>query len=222
MVWTAVGREADGAIVASKEADVARLYEHGIAIVVGKAPAAFSLPMAPLDLKPQIVPISLSSELLQRRPDIAAAERRVAEANEQIGIAEAAYYPSVTFNGLGGFEGNNITNWFSWPSLFWAVGLSVGEALFDGGRRHAQSAATLASYDAAVADYRQTTLSAFQQVEDNLATLRILGTGSQAAGHRCRIGGQRASHLHESLRWGSRYLSPGRRRTNDRFAERTQ
>jgi NodT family efflux transporter outer membrane factor (OMF) lipoprotein len=112
--------------------------------------------------------------LLQQRPDIAAAERRVAEANDQIGIANAAYYPSVNLNGMAGFEGISGATWFAWPSLFWAIGTSVTQPLFDGGRLHSQSQQVQAAYDAAVASYRQTTLTAFQEVEDNLSALRIL------------------------------------------------
>jgi NodT family efflux transporter outer membrane factor (OMF) lipoprotein len=149
-------------------------YEHAIATLIGKPPAAFSLPPLPLDLQPPPVPAGIPSELLQRRPDIAAAERRVAEANEQIGIAQAAYYPSLTFSALSGFEGTSGATWFGWPSLFWAVGTSLSQELFDGGRRHAQSQIARAGYDAAVATYRQSALTAFQQVEDNLAALRIL------------------------------------------------
>ncbi|MEA2738690.1 MAG: hypothetical protein QOH05_1997, partial [Acetobacteraceae bacterium] len=150
-------------------------YEHAIATLVGKPPAAFSLPRTPLDLHPPSTPPGIPSELLQRRPDIAATERRVAEANEQIGIAQAAYYPSLSLSALSGFEGTSMASWFGWPSLFWAVGTSLTQELFDGGRRHAQSQIARAGYDAAVASYRQTTLTAFQQVEDNLAALRILG-----------------------------------------------
>jgi NodT family efflux transporter outer membrane factor (OMF) lipoprotein len=149
-------------------------FEHAIAVLIGKPPGSFSLPVAPLVLHQPAIPVGIPSELLQRRPDIAAAERRVAEANEQIGIARAAYYPSLSLSGIGGLEGTTITNWLNWPSLFWAVGLSMGETLFDGGRRNATSKAALAAYDATVANYRQTTLGAFQEVEDNLAALRIL------------------------------------------------
>ena len=154
-------------------------YEHAIAVLIGKPPAAFSLPPAPLDLQPPEVPPGIPSELLQRRPDIAAAERRVAEANEQIGIAQAAYYPSLTFSALSGFEGTSAATMFGWPSLFWAVGTQVAQQLFDGGRRKAQSKIARAAYDASVATYRQTVLTAFQQVEDNLAALRILGDEAQ-------------------------------------------
>ncbi|MDB6163729.1 MAG: transporter [Xanthomonadaceae bacterium] len=154
-------------------------YEHAIATLIGKPPAAFSLPPTPLDLQPPAIPAGIPSELLQRRPDIAASERRVAEANEQIGIAQAAYYPSLNFSALSGFEGTSAATLFGWPSLFWAVGTSLTQQLFDGGRRHAQSEIARAGYDASVASYRQTTLTAFQQVEDNLAALRILGDEAQ-------------------------------------------
>jgi NodT family efflux transporter outer membrane factor (OMF) lipoprotein len=150
-------------------------YEHAIATLIGKPPAAFSLPPSPLDLQPPAIPPGIPSELLQRRPDIAAMERRVAEANDQIGIAQAAYYPSLNFSALSGFEGTSAATLFGWPSLFWAVGTSLTQQLFDGGRRHAQSEIARAGYDATVASYRQTSLTAFQQVEDNLAALRILG-----------------------------------------------
>ncbi|MGO8917574.1 MAG: efflux transporter outer membrane subunit [Stellaceae bacterium] len=154
-------------------------YEHAIAILIGKPPADFSLQAVPLSLDPPAVPVGLPSELLQRRPDIAAAERRVAEANEQIGIAEAAFYPSLTLSGIGGFIGTSVTNWFEWQSLAWAVGASMSQTLFDAGRRKSTSEAAVANYDATIAFYRQTTLAAFQEVEDNLAALRILEREAQ-------------------------------------------
>ena len=123
--------------------------------------------------------MGLPSELLERRPDIAAAERRVAEANEQIGIAKAAYFPTVTLNALLGFESSSIHNLMGWQSFLWAVGSSLAQTIFDGGRRRATSEAALANYDATVASYRQATLDAFQQVEDNLAALRILEQETQ-------------------------------------------
>jgi NodT family efflux transporter outer membrane factor (OMF) lipoprotein len=129
------------------------------------------------------IPGVLPSELLERRPDIAADERRMAAANEQIGIAQAAYYPSLSLNALVGLQGTSALNWFTWPSRFWAVGPSVSETIFDGGRRRATTERTRADYDATVANYRQTTLSAFQQVEDNLAALRILQTESAQQHH---------------------------------------
>jgi NodT family efflux transporter outer membrane factor (OMF) lipoprotein len=154
-------------------------FEHAIAILVGKPPAEFSLPAAPLNNQPPGTPIGLPSELLQRRPDIAAAERRVAEANQQIGIARAAYFPTVNLDGTAGFAGTQGSNWFSWPSGFWAVGPALAETLFDAGRRRATSESALANYDAAVATYRQTALTAFQEVEDNVAALRILENETQ-------------------------------------------
>jgi NodT family efflux transporter outer membrane factor (OMF) lipoprotein len=149
-------------------------YEHAIAILVGKPPAVFSLAPAPLNLPAPAISTGLPSELLERRPDIAAAERRMAEANEQIGIVRAAYFPTVALGATAGLEGSSITNWLTWPSRLWAVGPVMSETLFDAGRRRATSDAALAAYDAAVANYRQTVLAAFQQVEDNLAALRIL------------------------------------------------
>ena len=149
-------------------------YEHAIAVLTGRSPSSFNLPPAPLALKQPSIPVGLPSDLLQRRPDIAAAERRVAEANEQIGIAKAAYYPSLLLSPVIGFEGHQISDWLMWPSLLWSVGFSMSETLFDGGRRDALSDAARASYDANVANYRQVTLNAFQQVEDDLAALRIL------------------------------------------------
>ncbi len=157
-------------------------YEHAIAILIGKPPADFSLPPSPIDLHtPAIpaVPEVLPSELLERRPDIAASERRVAAANEQIGIAQAAYYPALNLSALAGFQGTSAAEWFLWPSRFWAVGPTVSETLFDAGRRRATKESAIAAYDANVANYRQTTLTAFQQVEDNLAVLRILAGESQ-------------------------------------------
>ena len=149
-------------------------FEHAIATLIGRPPAAFSLPRRALRTPPPDVPIGLPSQLLERRPDIAAAERRMAEANEQIGIAKAAYYPQVILNASVGFEGSSFGNLLNAGSLVWAVGASITQTIFDGGRRRATSDAARAAYDATVAGYRQTTLSAFQQVEDNLAALRIL------------------------------------------------
>jgi NodT family efflux transporter outer membrane factor (OMF) lipoprotein len=157
-------------------------FEHAIAVLIGKPPAAFSLPPIPLDatspLLPQ-VPNVLPSELLERRPDIAATERRMASSNEQIGIAQAAYYPTLGLNATAGFNATSIQNWLTWPSRFWAVGPTFSETLFDAGRRRATKEIARSGYDAAVANYRQTTLTAFQQVEDSLAMLRVLSAESQ-------------------------------------------
>jgi NodT family efflux transporter outer membrane factor (OMF) lipoprotein len=149
-------------------------FEHAIAILIGKPPAEFSLAEVPLESLPPIIPTGLPSDLLQRRPDIAAAERRMAEANQQIGIAKAAYFPTVTLDGTAGFAGTQGSNWFTWPAGFWALGPTAAEVLFDAGRRRATSESARANYDATVATYRQTSLTAFQEVEDNLAALRIL------------------------------------------------
>ena len=154
-------------------------FEHAIAILIGKPPADFSLAAAPVNNQPPSIPIGLPSDLLQRRPDIAAAERRVAEANQQIGIARAAYFPTVTLGGTAGFAGTQGSNWFTWPSGFWAVGPALAETLFDAGRRRATSESARANYDATVATYRQTSLTAFQEVEDNVAALRILENEAQ-------------------------------------------
>jgi NodT family efflux transporter outer membrane factor (OMF) lipoprotein len=149
-------------------------FEHAIAILIGKPPASFSLPPLPLDTPPQPIPVGVPSELLERRPDIAAAERRVASANAQIGLATAAYYPMVNLTGEGGFNSGIITTLFQGPSSIWSVGLTSVVTLFDVGRRRAVKDEAKASYDFAVASYRETVLTAFQQVEDNLAALRIL------------------------------------------------
>ena len=149
-------------------------FEHAIAILLGKPPADFSIPPAPLTLLPPAVPIGLPSELLERRPDIASAERDVAAANAQIGIAQAAFYPTVTLRSIVGLESSSLTNLFSWPSALWSFGASVVEIAFDGGRRQALTEQARAAYDATVATYRQTVLTAFQGVEDALSTLRIL------------------------------------------------
>jgi NodT family efflux transporter outer membrane factor (OMF) lipoprotein len=149
-------------------------YEHAVAVLVGKAPEDFTLPPLPLTIPPPPIPIGIPSELLERRPDIAAAERRVAAANAQIGLAETAYYPLVNIVGAGGFESGSITTLLQGPGAMWSVGASVVQTLFDGGRRHAATDEAKASYDSTVASYRQTVLTGFQQVEDNLAALRIL------------------------------------------------
>jgi NodT family efflux transporter outer membrane factor (OMF) lipoprotein len=149
-------------------------YEHAVAILVGKPPAEFSLPPLPLTAPPPHIPISVPSELLERRPDIAAAERRVASANAQIGVAKSAYYPSINLGASGGFESSAITTLINGPSGLWSIGLSAVGTVFDVGRRRALTDQARAAYDAQVATYRQSVLTGFQQVEDNLAAVRIL------------------------------------------------
>jgi NodT family efflux transporter outer membrane factor (OMF) lipoprotein len=148
--------------------------EHAIALLIGEPPSTFSLAPAPLTATPPAIPVHVPSELLERRPDIAGAERRVAASSEQIGVAVAAYYPTVTLSISTGFEGTGLSKLLSAASHFWAVQPSVSETVFDGGRRGAQVQFARAAYDGAVAAYRQTVLTAFQGVEDNLAALRIL------------------------------------------------
>jgi NodT family efflux transporter outer membrane factor (OMF) lipoprotein len=165
----------DTSRVADTDIAVARAqFEHAIAVLIGRPPAKLSLAPSPVYFDPPPIPVGVPSALLERRPDIAAAERRAAEANERIGIAITAYYPTVTLDGLTGAEGTSPGSWFNWPSLLWSVGTSVSETVFDAGRRDAATEAARADFDAAIADYRQTTQTAFAQVEDNLASLRIL------------------------------------------------
>jgi len=149
-------------------------YEHAVAILIGKPPADFSLPALPLTATPPPIPAGLPSELLERRPDIAAAERRMASANAQIGVAKAAYYPTISLGATGGFESGVITTLISGPSILWSAGGSAVMPLFDVGRRRAGVDEAIAAYDQTVANYRETVLTGFQQVEDNVAALRIL------------------------------------------------
>ena len=164
--------------VQATDVDIQRAsYEHAIAVLIGKPPAVFTLPPDPITVAAPTIPAipgMLPSQLLERRPDIASAERSMAAANEQIGIAQAAYYPTLSLSAVAGFAGTSAINWFSWPSRFFAVGPTFSETLFDHGRRRATSDIALAQYDGTVAAYRQTTLTAFQQVEDNLNALHNL------------------------------------------------
>lgn len=149
-------------------------YEHAIAVLIGQPPSTFSIAPQSIVTKPPVIPVGIPSDLLERRPDIASMERAMAQANAQIGIAEAAYYPNVALSATGGFGSTSITDWFTWPSRFWSVGPSLAETIFDGGLRRATVQQFRANYDLTVANYRQTVLTSFQQVEDNLAALRIL------------------------------------------------
>jgi NodT family efflux transporter outer membrane factor (OMF) lipoprotein len=149
-------------------------YEHAIAVLVGEPASTFSLPAQPYPTDLPKIPAGVPSELLERRPDIAAAERSVAQANAQVGVAKTAYFPTILLSATGGFGNSSAANWFTWPSRFWSVGPSLAETIFDAGLRRATLEQYRASYEAAIANYRQTVLTAFQQVEDNLASLRIL------------------------------------------------
>ena len=156
--------------------------EHAIATLIGKPASLFSIPFTPLAALPPTIPVGVPSTLLERRPDIAAAERSAAAANAQIGIAKAAYFPTITLSASGGFESSALSQWLTWPSRLWSVGPAISETLFDGGLRRAQNDQARAAYDASVAAYRQTTLIGFQDVEDNLAALRILEEEARVQG----------------------------------------
>jgi NodT family efflux transporter outer membrane factor (OMF) lipoprotein len=148
--------------------------EHAIAVLVGVPPSSFSLPVAPLDATPPAIPVDMPSSILERRPDVASAERKAAAANEQIGVAIAAFFPTLTLSATGGFESSLMSQLLRAPSRFWTLGPDIAATIFDGGLRSAQTEAARASYDQAAATYRQAVLTAFQDVEDNLASLRIL------------------------------------------------
>ena len=149
-------------------------FEHAIAVLVGVNPSEFSIPVKPLLTTSPPIPVGMPSALLERRPDIAAAERKMAAANAQIGIAYAAYYPSLDLSATGGFESSNFSHFFNWPSRFWSIGPSLSETIFDAGLRRATVNQFITTYNADVASYRQTVLTAFQQVEDSMASVRIL------------------------------------------------
>jgi len=149
------------------------IYEHAIATLIGKPASEFSLPVKGLTTPVPAIPIGIPSELLQRRPDIAAAERTMAEANALIGVEKAAYYPALSLTGSGGLESSKISTLFSVPALFWSVGASASQLIFDGGLRKATIAQYTAQYNADAAAYKQTVLTSFQQVEDYVATLRV-------------------------------------------------
>ncbi len=176
--------------------------EHAIAILTGQAPAGFTLAPAPAD--PQmaakmqaslpVIPAGLPSDLLERRPDIANAERNAAVANANIGVAKAAYFPALTLSASGGFNSSSLAQWFNTPSRVWSLGAALAETIFDGGLRRAHTAQAVAVYDAAVAQYKQTVLGGFQEVEDNLATLNVLDQESVAQGQAVK-----ASQLAEQL-----------------------
>ena len=153
--------------------------EHAIAVLAGKPPAELTIPAAPLHETPPPIPVALPSELLERRPDVAAAERQMAAANAQIGVAEAAFFPTVSLTASAGLETSSLATLLNWPSRFWAIGASLSQTIFDAGRRRAATDLARAAYDATIAGYRENVLTAFQDVEDNLAALRIL---SQEAG----------------------------------------
>jgi len=154
-------------------------FEHAIAMLTGQPASTFSIPIEPLKSSPPAIPFGVPSQLLERRPDIAAAERLVAQANAQIGVARAAYFPTVTLSAAAGFASTSAARWFIWPSRFFSIGPAAAETIFDAGLRRATVEQFRAQYDETVANYRQAVLTAFQQVEDNLASLRILSVEIQ-------------------------------------------
>jgi NodT family efflux transporter outer membrane factor (OMF) lipoprotein len=165
----------DSAQSAALNLGIARAqYEHAIATLVGRPAPAFSIPVEPRTSAPPAIPIGVPSQLLERRPDIAAAERNMAAANAQIGVATAAFYPALTLSANGGMQSSAIKNLLQWPSRFWSIGPSISETVYDGGLRRATVNQYIATYNADLAAYRQSVLTAFQQVEDSLAAVRIL------------------------------------------------
>ena len=149
-------------------------FEHAIALLIGKVPAQFALEPGLLQVKPPAIPVGVASTLLERRPDVAIAERQAAAANAQIGVAEAAFFPNLTLSATAGFQSSSFSKWLTAPSRFWSLGPQLAETIFSGGLRRAQVAQARAGWEAAVANYRLVSLAAFQNVEDNLAALRIL------------------------------------------------
>jgi NodT family efflux transporter outer membrane factor (OMF) lipoprotein len=151
-------------------------YEHAIAVLTGKAPSSLTLEFNPAETKPPVIPVALPSELLERRSDIASAERKAAAQNAQIGVAQAAFYPSISLSATAGLQSTSLLSLFAWPSRIWTLGPALAQTLFDAGNRKALTLEAQATFDANAAAYRQTVLSAFQGVEDNLAALRVLET----------------------------------------------
>ena len=149
-------------------------YEHAIAALLGESPSSFTLGPATMEVQLPDIPVGIPADLLERRPDIASAEKAVAEANAEIGVSKAAYFPDITLSATGGIESLSFADWFTWPSRFWSVGPAAAETIFDAGARRAGVQQAQSVHDATVATYRQTVLTSFQQIEDNLAALRIL------------------------------------------------
>jgi len=177
--------------------------EHAIAILLGKPPAEFTLAAsASVPAVPRI-PLALPSALLERRPDIAAAERRVAAANAQIGVAQAAYFPSLTLSASGGYQGPSFVNLLTLPNRFWSLGPALAATLFDGGARSAQKQQAIAAFDKSIATYRQTVLTGFQEVEDNLATLRILEQEAQVQDQAARSAAESAAIVNNQYQAGT-------------------
>lgn len=181
--------------VAALDNHIARAqFEHAIAVLIGKNPEAFSIKPKIISLVPPPIPLEIPSMLLERRPDIAAAERQVASANAGIGVTIAAYFPSLMLSATYGFQTYEYTHWFSQPMLFWSIGPQLAETILDGGLRIAKTAAARAVYNQSVATYRQTVLAAFQNVEDNLVALRVLNS-EVATQHQAVMANEKALEL---------------------------
>jgi NodT family efflux transporter outer membrane factor (OMF) lipoprotein len=153
-------------------------YEHAIAVLTGNAASTFNVPVRPLKTEAPAVPLGVPSDLLERRPDVASAERQMAYENALVGVATAAFYPQLTISGSGGFQSTSLTNLITAPSAIWSLGADVLQPIFQGGRNRANLAATKAAYDGTVANYRESVLTAFQQVEDGLSGLNALSQAS--------------------------------------------
>jgi NodT family efflux transporter outer membrane factor (OMF) lipoprotein len=165
----------DTAIAQATDVGVARAeFEHAIAVLIGVPPGKFSIPYERFNQSLPIVPVSVPSDLLERRPDIAAAERQVAQTNAQIGVARAAYFPTLSLSAAIGYESTALSKLIEAPNMFWSAGPALTQNVFDGGERRAAVLQARAQFDAQAATYRQTVLGAFQSVEDQLSSLRIL------------------------------------------------
>ncbi|HEX4047806.1 MAG TPA: efflux transporter outer membrane subunit, partial [Elusimicrobiota bacterium] len=176
-------------------------YEHAAATLLGVSASSFTIPAAPFAAPSPEFPVGVPSQLLERRPDVAAAERAVAQANAQIGVARAAYFPDVTLSASAGFDSFALADWLSWPSRFWSLGAGASETLFDGGLRSAAVRQAKAVRDQAAAGYRQTVLSAFQQVEDDLSGVRI--SAEDAVRQDAAVEAGRRNLSEERVRYGS-------------------
>jgi NodT family efflux transporter outer membrane factor (OMF) lipoprotein len=187
--------ELQSAMASATDVGVARAqYEHAIAVLIGVSPGQFSIPYKRLNQPLPTIPVGVPASLVERRPDIAAAERQVAESNAQIGVARAAFFPTLTLSATAGYESTALTNLFNLPNRFWSVGPSLAQVLFDGGARRAAVAQARALNESQVATYRATVLAAFQSVEDNLAALRILAVELTQA-HQATMSAERAVKL---------------------------